>query len=398
MVQQPDTSSLDSNDFEDDSKYQIETVDSRLHPSGSAVVLQQNSPEERPPTFGNISVTNGTDIHFGNKTFYQGPVTIQQFLYGNNIKKAKKISESDFSTDAIGETDNSDIVSDFKTGIDNLACDETTTVIKKDDIDVKNNVKQAEQTVDKNEYATDHPLKHLLFNYRKTAVSVFVLVLILSVVAIVVPLVYRTTAETIEPSSEHLLPKDEESDHNTPVKAPIDPVTSLQPLKLKIVSRLEWLAQPPFKEVNTLKTPVPYVIISHTATENCSSQAQCKFQVRNIQTYHMESNGWWDIGYNFLVGGDGEVYFGRGWNKEGAHTYGYNIRSIGISFIGTFISMVPPGYQLIACKKLIQKGVDLGYIQKDYKLVGARQLQTTKSPGEALYREIQTWPHWVRKP
>ena len=34
--------------------------------------------------------------------------------------------------------------------------------------------------------------------------------------------------------------------------------------------------------------------------------------------------GWPDIGYNYLVGEDGQAYEGRGWNKEGAHTYGYN--------------------------------------------------------------------------
>lgn len=35
------------------------------------------------PSFGNISVANSSEVHFGNKTFYQGPVTIKQFLYAN---------------------------------------------------------------------------------------------------------------------------------------------------------------------------------------------------------------------------------------------------------------------------------------------------------------------------
>lgn len=46
---------------------------------------------------------------------------------------------------------------------------------------------------------------------------------------------------------------------------------------------------------------------------------------------------WNDIGYNFLVGGDGAVYVGRGWDDEGAHTLGHNKRSIGIAFIGDFM-------------------------------------------------------------
>lgn len=117
--------------------------------------------------------------------------------------------------------------------------------------------------------------------------------------------------------------------------------------------------------------------------------------VRHIQSFHIESRGWWDIGYNFLVAGDGNAYMGRGWNKEGAHTYGYNTKSIGISFIGTFTNVKPPPQQIAACKYLIEKGVELGYIAKDYKLLAARQLQTTESPGQMLYEEMKSWLHWV---
>lgn len=42
-----------------------------------------NNLAEKLPEFGNISVKNSTDIHFGNKTFYQGPVTIKQIVYTN---------------------------------------------------------------------------------------------------------------------------------------------------------------------------------------------------------------------------------------------------------------------------------------------------------------------------
>lgn len=39
--------------------------------------------------------------------------------------------------------------------------------------------------------------------------------------------------------------------------------------------------------------------------------------------------------FRFLVGGNGKVYEGAGW-REGAHTKGYNNKSISISFIGDF--------------------------------------------------------------
>lgn len=158
------------------------------------------------------------------------------------------------------------------------------------------------------------------------------------------------------------------------------------------------MAQPPKEKLDKLNVPVPYVIISHTATENCSFQGRCVLNVRVIQMFHIESKGWNDIGYNFLVGGDGNVYEGRGWESEGAHTYGYNSKSIGIAFIGTFTNLKPPIQQINACKYLIAEGVKRNYIQDNYKLFGASQLQSTESPGAMLFEELTTWPHWARAP
>jgi N-acetylmuramoyl-L-alanine amidase len=167
-----------------------------------------------------------------------------------------------------------------------------------------------------------------------------------------------------------------------------------------LITRSEWLAQPPQKTATPLQLPVPYVIIHHTATERCSSRSQCVFSTQLIQTYHMKSSGWWDIGYNFLIGGDGNVYEGRGWKGQGAHTYGYNDKSLGITFIGLFRgSRLPTKRQMKVCKQLIAKGVELGYIKKDYKLMAARQLSpNSQNPGEALYEDIKTWDHWTNRP
>lgn len=61
------------------------------------LVLAEDLNRERP-SFGNIAVTNSTDVHFGNKTYYQGPVTIKQFLYAN-----PNASISDVVSDSSGE-------------------------------------------------------------------------------------------------------------------------------------------------------------------------------------------------------------------------------------------------------------------------------------------------------
>lgn len=66
---------------------------------------------------------------------------------------------------------------------------------------------------------------------------------------------------------------------------------------------------------------------------------------------------WADIGYNFLVGGDGRIYEGRGWKRVGAHTQNYNSKSIAISFMGNFDKELPNTAMLTAAKNLIDCGV-----------------------------------------
>ena len=44
---------------------------------------------------------------------------------------------------------------------------------------------------------------------------------------------------------------------------------------------------------------------------------------------------------SFLIGGDGNVYEGRGWNDLGAHTSNYNSVGYGYCFIGSFMTSNP---------------------------------------------------------
>ena len=44
---------------------------------------------------------------------------------------------------------------------------------------------------------------------------------------------------------------------------------------------------------------------------------------------------------SFLIGGDGNVYEGRGWNVQGAHTSNYNDVGYGYCFIGSYKNITP---------------------------------------------------------
>ncbi len=53
-----------------------------------------------------------------------------------------------------------------------------------------------------------------------------------------------------------------------------------------------------------------------------------------IRRWHVEDNGWRDIGYHFVIDRDGTVVEGRPLDEQGAHVYGHNDNSIGICLLG----------------------------------------------------------------
>ncbi|XP_028170284.1 peptidoglycan recognition protein-like, partial [Ostrinia furnacalis] len=101
------------------------------------------------------------------------------------------------------------------------------------------------------------------------------------------------------------------------------------------------------------------------------------------------------VTFSFYVGGNGKVYEGAGWLHVGAHTYGYNKRSIGISFIGNYETDVPTAQQLNAVKALLRCGVENGHLTSNYHVIGHKQVLATLSPGRNLWAEIRTWPEWM---
>ncbi|KAG5868629.1 hypothetical protein JTB14_007856 [Gonioctena quinquepunctata] len=161
-----------------------------------------------------------------------------------------------------------------------------------------------------------------------------------------------------------------------------------------VVTRTNWLAQPPLGEKEFLENPARYVVIGHTATEEGFTQAENTLLIRLIQTFHIESKKWKDTAYNFLIGSDGLAYEGRGWGVIGSHTRGYNSQSMGISFIGCFLDHLPPSAALKKTKELIAYGVSRGSIAEDYVLLAHCQCSAVESPGRRLFEEIQTWDHW----
>ncbi|XP_004693773.1 PREDICTED: peptidoglycan recognition protein 4 [Condylura cristata] len=159
-----------------------------------------------------------------------------------------------------------------------------------------------------------------------------------------------------------------------------------------IVLRPAWKARE--THCPKLSLPAKYVIIIQTAGRTCHMSDECHQLVQDIQSLFMDRYSTCDTRYNFLVGQDGVIYEGVGWNVQGSHTDGYNDIALGIAFMGTFSGVSPNAAALQAAQDLIECAVDKGYLTPSYLLVGQKDVVNTLSPGQALYDIIKSWPHF----
>ncbi|KAJ8976915.1 hypothetical protein NQ317_014087 [Molorchus minor] len=85
------------------------------------------------------------------------------------------------------------------------------------------------------------------------------------------------------------------------------------PEKLSFVPRTEWSTRPSRLNVTNLFLPSQRVLLLQTNTKMCWNEIECSNELRDLQKENTEEMGEPDILYNFIVGGDGRVYEGRGW-------------------------------------------------------------------------------------
>ncbi len=142
--------------------------------------------------------------------------------------------------------------------------------------------------------------------------------------------------------------------------------------------------------------------VHHTVTLNGYSRAEVPGILRSIYAFHVNSRGYRDIGYNFLVDRFGRVWEGRAGGVEravvGAHTFGYNHVAFAASAIGTYSGAAPSPAMLDAFTELFawklgMHGVDpLASIRLEGRQVrtvsGHRDVNSTECPGGRLYDEL----------
>lgn len=138
-----------------------------------------------------------------------------------------------------------------------------------------------------------------------------------------------------------------------------------------------------------------HLIIHHSAGSNFSSDWAAV--VRSIWNFHVNGNGWSDIGYNWLVDPNGVVYIGRGDNILGAHFCGKNTNTLGTCMMGDFTSVTPTANALASLADLYAWKActeDIDPLGSSFhpasggiipNVSGHRQSCNTSCPGDAFF-------------
>ncbi|EDW80110.2 uncharacterized protein Dwil_GK23884 [Drosophila willistoni] len=166
---------------------------------------------------------------------------------------------------------------------------------------------------------------------------------------------------------------------------------------VQVVTRTEWQARPSNGSIGANELPLSRAVIAHTAGVRCKSDEACIQQVRSLQQYQMDTLGFSDIGYHYLIGDNGRAYEGRSPSQRASFAGRNNGGSLAIAFIGNFDEELPTEGSLETAKSLIQQSVQQKNLAENYELFGHRQVSATKSPGDALFAQIKQWPNWSNK-
>jgi len=110
---------------------------------------------------------------------------------------------------------------------------------------------------------------------------------------------------------------------------------------------------------------------------------------KKIRDFHVNKNGWDDIGYHFMISREGNITTGRNLETIGAHVQGYNSHSIGICLLGNFDTEEPKELQLSALNRLINDLIgDLGLESDCVKFHRDFEGVKKSCPGKNISKEL----------
>ena len=156
-----------------------------------------------------------------------------------------------------------------------------------------------------------------------------------------------------------------------------------------------------------------HALVHHTVTANDYAATAVPALLVGIQSYHIDTRGWDDIAYNFVVDRFGRIWQAREGDLyepiTGGHTTGLNTESVGVAVLGNFADQAAPQEVVDAVSRLLgwKLGIhgvdplgsnlvrstggdyaDTGDLVHVLNIAGHRDHQITACPGNYLYSRL----------
>ncbi len=181
-----------------------------------------------------------------------------------------------------------------------------------------------------------------------------------------------------------------------------------------VIMRDQWGANESWRTCAPDPPPptVRFGVVHHTVNSNDYAPGDVPGIIQGIYYFHTHTNGWCDIGYNFLVDRFGRIFEGRYGGVTvpvvGAHAGGFNTGSTGVAAIGDFTSTPMPATTFNALRTIftwkfwvhrVNAGAPVTVTAGDFNgskypagtvvtipsIIGHRDVDETDCPGDGAY-------------
>ncbi|MCX5795846.1 MAG: peptidoglycan recognition family protein [Elusimicrobia bacterium] len=166
------------------------------------------------------------------------------------------------------------------------------------------------------------------------------------------------------------------------------PVAADAGLKPDVQPRSAWSAKPATKPYEPMLPD--RITVHHTESGQPMGREAAIDELQAIQSFHQHGRGWIDIGYHFIIDGNGQIWEGRPMTVIGAHVKDKNDGNVGISLMGDFHK---PKYQKPTAAQFKSLTALARWLSATYgipadRILGHRDQEQTTCPGDILYARL----------
>ncbi|HAA13551.1 MAG TPA: hypothetical protein DCE41_18410, partial [Cytophagales bacterium] len=171
------------------------------------------------------------------------------------------------------------------------------------------------------------------------------------------------------------------------------------------ISQSEWRAGLPAPSPGRSFSNVGNLIVHHSAGSNTNTNFTQV--VRDIYVFHTQTRGWSDVGYNYLISQNGDLYLGRDPENGdqdrviGAHFCGGNTGTMGVCLLGDYTNLSPTDTMLGTLERLLAwkaykdemdpMGTNSHRFNSNLGVIaGHRDGCATECPGQHTYDQLES--------